>query len=290
MTKLGTIDFNAVPPPITRALLADNYSKGDSEFSVTQLLGPPQRTWLAEQNAPLERGIYANYLALMGSAIHAEFEQHVRPEEEEMAEVRLFLEIDGVKVSGQFDFYQGKLRRMTDYKNTAGQQDDVKQAHFDQGHMNSYLAEEHKLPVDDICICYIQRDWSESRSVNVPNYRETPITPIIYPYNREYALEKFRTCIADHRAAKAGNPRPCTMEEQWAKPDTFACKKPQNSRARKLHETEEEAKADLKPGEVIERRKAVKTFCESYCGYKHCCKQYQREVLMADMNSQDQQP
>ncbi len=47
-----------LPAPFIRALKADTYDNGGSDFSVTGLLSPPQRTFLALDNKEESSSIY----------------------------------------------------------------------------------------------------------------------------------------------------------------------------------------------------------------------------------------
>ena len=262
------------PSPFARALSTDKYSKGNSQFSVTQLLSPPQRTFLKlrhhEINSP-----YGGMMALLGTAIHNILEQNVRPELGERAEERLFTEFIGVKVSGQIDFYENAT--IMDYKVTGGIQEAAKREHYLQVQMNGLLARRNGWEVNNVGVMYFQRDWKQLQSLNNPGYPKTPFKSFVHPFEEEEALEAFQTTVSDHLAASLGKPRDCSKSEKWQKPDTYAVMKPGASRASRVYDSLSEAEDALKAGQIIQTRSSERTYCEHFCGLKHCCPQYRRE-------------
>jgi hypothetical protein len=271
-------NIESFPTPFMRALKANKYSKGHSLFSVTQLIGPPQRTYLALTNEKTESA-YGLFHALMGTAIHNILEEHVDTANGEVAEERLHwlytIGIHEIPISGQMDFYEQKC--VFDYKNTAGFQDKMKEEHYQQVQMNGYLAKINGYEVEHVGVVYLQRDWSYMRAQVDPTYPQSPFTIYIHPFDEAYGKNQFDTTVPDHWAAHNGTPRPCTPKEQWEKPAVFALMSPGAKRASKLCDTRAEAEELKKPNQIIEERKGDKVFCNSFCGFKHCCPQYQRE-------------
>jgi hypothetical protein len=68
---------------------------------------------------------------------------------------------------------------------------------------------------------------------------------------------------------------PCTPEEMWEKPTTWALKKKGGVRAIKVYETQEEAESALDPKvHEIEVRLGSRTRCESFCPVNTYCQQW----------------
>ena len=274
------------PSPFQRAMKTNFYSKGKSQFSVTQLLSPPQRTWLAVNNEKMESP-YGAFSALLGTAVHALLEANVDPWQGEIAEKRMFAEIGGVTVSGQLDFWENRV--LHDYKTTRGSQDNMKPEHHKQVNMNAYLAELNGVESDYVAVTYIQMDWSYMQSTLNPTYPKSPFRIFLEPYDRKLADSLFDQTIHDHLDALNGKPRECTREEKWQRDDTFALMKPGAKRASKVCDTRAEAERELKSGQFIQARPGERVFCENFCGFKHCCPQYKRETMMAD-NANNEEP
>jgi hypothetical protein len=290
--------LKSFPTPFIRALTKSNYNKGHSLFSATQLISPPQRTWLGKNHEKQENP-YTMFHALMGTAIHSILEDNVDIENGEVAEERLHFnytpnpapnldpiwiteqgEIINIPISGQIDFYEDHT--IFDYKNTAGFQDKIKEEHFKQVQINGWLAKQNGYEVEHVAVVYLQRDWSYMRSVVDPTYPQSPFQIYVAPFDENYAKALIDMKVHEHWQAWNGNPRPCTSEEQWERPSTYAVMSPGAKRASRLCDTYEEAMEIKKPNQTIEIRKGEKTFCRSFCGYSHCCRQFQIESQKLD--------
>lgn len=271
--------IESMPAPFARALADDKYSKGKCDFSVTQLVSPPQRTYHATQHQPVKDG-YASFMALLGTAVHAILENYVSTEDNELAEVRNFATIKvldrDVTISGQMDFWADNC--VYDYKVTGGIQDKMKDEHYKQVQMNAWLASRNNIHCEYVGVVYFQRDWKYMQSKVDPTYPKTPFKIFIHPYDEQEAEKLIYSLTEQHLLASLGQSRNCTSDEQWAKPDTYAVKKPDSKRARRLFDSLAEAEEDKKPGEIIEKRAGEKTFCQSFCGFAHVCAQYQQSL------------
>ena len=68
----------------------------------------------------------------------------------------------------------------------------------------------------------------------------------------------------------------CSSEEMWAKPDTFAIKEKGKARAKRVLNSEEEAREYIGDNKnlAIEFRKGERTRCEGYCAVSEYCDQF----------------
>lgn len=278
----STTALQSFPNPFIRAITRSKYDKGRSLFSATQLISPPQRTWLGREHKKVENP-YGMFHALMGTAIHAILEENVDTENGERAEERLHYDYPykdesgetTIPISGQMDFYEDHT--VFDYKNTAGYQDKMKNEHHQQVQINGWLAKQNGYVVEHVAVVYLQRDWSYMRSTVDPTYPQSPFTIHVVPFDENYAKALIDMKVHEHWQAWNGNPRPCTPEEQWEKPTVYAVMSPDAKRASKLCDTYEEAMEVKKPHQHIETRRGEKTFCNTFCGFKHVCPQFKRE-------------
>jgi hypothetical protein len=273
-------ELHSFPSPFARAIMRDHYDGGTSMFSVTTLISPPQRTYLKTLGEEI-RSPYGSFAAMLGTAMHHIIEQNIDEEAGEIAERRLYTTIDvsgnNISVSGQIDHWEN--RTLSDYKLTGGVQDKMKEPHFLQVQMNGLLAERNDIPVDFVSVIYVQKDWSHLRSTFDPTYPQTPFKVYVHTFDRDLAVRTFQTTTSDHWNAKQGNPRPCTPDEQWRKPTTYALMKPDAKRASKVCDTRGEAEQLLKPGQVIVERPGEATYCLHFCGFAHLCNQFKREQM-----------
>jgi hypothetical protein len=91
----------------------DEYSAGDADASVTELLGPPRKAVLEEQHADeLEEDASDRIWSLFGQSLHSVLE---RANETGVAERRLSVDCEGWKVSGGMDLVC-KDDILSDYK------------------------------------------------------------------------------------------------------------------------------------------------------------------------------
>jgi hypothetical protein len=266
--------IESLPDPLMRALTNSKYDAGETDFSVTTLISPPQRTYLATIGEKIEN-VYSSFHALLGSGVHAIIEGNVNEEAGEIAEKRYFMQRQGYSISGQVDYYKDGV--ITDWKITGGIQEDMKPEHFQQVQMNGYLAEENGLKVELVSVVYYQRDWRYMISKFQPDYPKNPVTVFVAPYDRALAESLFEEKIKEHSNAFSGNPRNCTEDEKWQSPPTFAVMKPGASRASKVFSNLNDAEEYKKDGQIIETRKSERVYCSNFCGFSHLCKQYEKE-------------
>jgi len=279
--------LKSFPSPFIRALSKDKYEKGKSLFSTTQLISPPQRTWLGN-NYEKQENPYTMFHALMGTAIHAILEENVDTENGEVAEERLHYDYPHpdrpIPISGQMDFYED--RTCFDYKNTAGFQEKMKAEHHQQVQINGWLAKKNGYEVEHVAVIYLQRDWSYMRSKVDPAYPQTPFAIYVEPYDEAFAEELVKKTVEDHWKAHNGSPRPCTSEEQWERPSVYAIMSPGAKRASKLCDSYDEAVELKKSNQTVEVRVGEKVFCSSFCGYSHVCKQFKMESTKSTLTSE----
>lgn len=279
-------ELMSLPTPFLRLLLDDRYEKGDSEYSTTELISPPQRTWIKAQGVEEISTPTSSFYAVLGTILHRVLQDYAKEDEGEIAERRLFNVINGHGVSGCIDLYETHTRTVSDWKFIGGVQTEIKEDHLRQLHMNGYLAEEAGWEVENVAITYYQRDWKTLQALIDPNYPKIGIKTIVVPYNRAEGIRLWETTVADHAAAKAGNPRDCTLSEKWQSPPTFALMKPGAKRASKLCSTLDEAEKEKKPGQIVQARPGERTFCLFFCKLSHGCLQFKRES--AEINSREE--
>jgi hypothetical protein len=96
-----------LPEILVRAVKRKNseYSKGKADWSVTQLISPPQISILKSlHHHEMSRDIVDEFWPLLGSAVHSIM--MLGAEGGQVAEERLFVEIDGKIISGAIDLQE----------------------------------------------------------------------------------------------------------------------------------------------------------------------------------------
>lgn len=91
-----------LPDALVRAIQNDGYNPGEkTDFSVTQLISSPRIRVLRKRHwHEIEDDVSDRIYSLLGQSIHTILE---RAEVSAHVEERLYAEVDGMTISGQFD-------------------------------------------------------------------------------------------------------------------------------------------------------------------------------------------
>ena len=287
-----TNKFN-VPETLVALATRDYYSKGKSDYSVTEIISPPRIQRLRRKHfEEIEQDVSDMLWMLLGTALHvvaerSEVSGHTNEE-------RLSAGINGIILSGAIDLQKDEADgvTITDYKFTsAWALMNDKPEWEQQQNIYKYLVERvKKKPVKGLKICALIRDWSRRDAQNKPDYPQAPIQVIDIPmwtFDRTEAFIKER--VEMHRDSKVsadwGDELPlCSDEERWLRPTTYAVKKDGRKTAIRVFDTQDEADALLKemPEKdkgFIEIRKGEAVRCTgNFCGVSQWCSQYQNEI------------
>ena len=282
-----TNKFN-VPETLVSLASRNYYSKGKSDFSVTEIISPPQIQVLRRKHyEEMEQDVSDMLWALLGSALHVVAERgqthgHVTEE-------RLKVKVDDVVLSGAIDLQKiedGGIV-ITDYKFTSAWA--LRSDKFEweaQQNIYAWLVYKAKgTPVTSVRICALIRDWNRREAQYKADYPQAPIQVIELPL---WPLEKTEAYVREridlHRTAKVKNDwgedlPPCSEEERWLRFTSYAVKKEGRKTAVRVLETEEEAKALAEEVKgYVEIRKGEPVRCTgNFCGVSAWCKQYQKE-------------
>jgi hypothetical protein len=279
-----TNKFN-VPKPLVTLASKEYYSKGDSQYSVTELMSPPRvRRLQAEHDAERSTDVTEMLWNMMGSALHVVMERGLT--EGFISEERIFTQVDGVTISGAIDLQEqleGGGVGIIDYKFTSAWAVMANKIDWEQ-QLNVYkwLVETVKRqPVKRLQICAIVRDF-DRHSVR-EGYPESQICMVEIPMWDAVKAETYiRERLELHRNSKIshdlGEPLPfCAKDERWERETVFAVKKAGGKRALKVFQIVEEAItfAAEKKGYVETRAGESVRCAENYCGVNKWCEQYQ---------------
>lgn len=281
-----TNKFN-LPAPLVTLANKEYYSKGKSQYSVTELLSPPRVRRLREEHADwIEQDVSDMLWSMLGSALHVVMERSHT--ENHIVEERLFLEVDGVTISGAIDLQHendGGVT-VTDYKFTsAWAVMQEKKEWAEQLNVYKWLVEKVKgQRVDGLQVCAIIRDFS--RHDRREGYPAAPIQVVHIPMWSSDEIERFiRSRLDAHRRSKAshalGDPLPaCTDEERWMSETTYAVKREGRKTAIRVFKSIDEAnELAVKEKGYVETRKGEPRRCTgNYCGVNQWCDQYLSEV------------
>jgi hypothetical protein len=286
-----TNKFN-VPETLVALATRDYYTKGKSDYSVTEIISPPRIQRLRREHfEEIEQDVSDMLWMLLGTALHvvaerSEVSGHTNEE-------RLSVGIDGIILSGAIDLQKDEADgiTITDYKFTsAWALMNDKPEWEQQQNIYKYLVERvKKKPVKGLKICALIRDWSRRDAQNKADYPQAPIQVIDIPMWTFDRTEHFiKERVEMHRDSKVnadwGEELPlCSDEERWVRPTTYAVKKEGRKTAIRVFDTQDEADALLKemPEKdkgFIEIRKGEAVRCTgNFCGVSQWCSQFQNQ-------------
>ena len=280
-----TNKFN-IPQTFVNVLERPTYSKGKANLSVTQLINSPKIVALTKKfDEEIEQDVADMVWSLFGSAVHNILEHG--KDENHVVEQRIHAELEGWNISGAVDLQliQKDGISIKDYKTTsvwAVMNEKIEWEY--QLNIYAWLVEHvKKIPVTDLGIVAILRDWKAREVETKEGYPEAPIKEVpitLWTMAEREAFIKAR--ISAHSACEFaletdGDLPDCTPEEMWEKPAVWAVMKIGGKRAHSLYETAKQAIAAYTElgdkYEVIER-KGERTRCASYCPVNQYCQQY----------------
>ncbi|MBT4886517.1 MAG: hypothetical protein HON07_04815 [Planctomycetaceae bacterium] len=283
-----------LPEFVVDALTFSDYSRGDSQISVTQLIDSPRIVQLQKQFADEQKKDAVDFVwSRFGTSVHNMFEESLKAAESDaITEERLFTEWRGWTLSGAIDVQEIHDDGVTisDYKVTSvWSVINDKPSWHKQLNSYAYLVRKAKgQTVKKLQIVALLRDWSRRKAEQERNYPSAPVVVIDIPLwsNEEqdkYVDEQMDKHVgAEFDAATEQTLIACTGEEMWEKATVYAVMRKGRKSAIKLFPTEVDAEdrlASLDKTHYIETRAGEKTRCAGdWCGVSQWCDQYQAEV------------
>jgi hypothetical protein len=278
---------HGVPEPLVTLASKEYYSKGASQYSVTEIMSPPKIKRLREQyNDQIKQDVADMLWNLLGSALHVVMERGAT--DGWTMEERLYKEMDGVTVSGAIDIQQETPEGVIiiDYKFTsAWAVMQEKEEWQQQLNVYKWLVETVKRKkVIGLKICALVRDFN--RHETKEGYPKASIEMVDIPMWDSVKTEAYvRERLNLHRDAKVsadfGDELPaCSDTDRWQSETIYAVKREGRKTAIRLFKTIEEANelAEKEKGYVETRLGEPKRCTGNYCGVAEWCEQYQGEL------------
>ena len=284
-----------IPKEIIRAIENDQYTRGNSDISVTGLLQPPRiRLLEREHHDDIVLDYSDETWKILGQAVHAILERANENYDDTITEQRLFADIEGWTVSGQTDSLAVHDKVLKDYKVTSvwtvvnalkeGKSDWEKQ-------LNCY-AYLYKLntgeTINQLNIIAIARDWNRRDSrARGGDYPQSNIITLDIPlWSEQEQLQFFKDRVSFHRSSEFkhsmdGELPLCSDEDRWKREDTFRVIKKGRKRAIRVLPSLKEAEEFLgsnEDGLSIEVSKGESIRCGAYCNVAQFCNQYKEEL------------
>jgi hypothetical protein len=277
-----------LPEVVFNALTFSDYTKGDSLLSATQLIDSPRVSQLQRQHDDeIEQDAVDFLWSRFGTSVHQMFENAVHGDDC-ISEERLFAEVNGWKISGAIDLQhltpEGVI--VSDYKVTSVWSviNDKKEWHKQLNCYAWLVRTAKQLPVKQLRIIAILRDWSRRKAEEGGNYPDSPIQMITIPMWSESDQDNYveeRVALhqeADFEFATGGELPKCDAHERWDKPTIFAVQKKGRVRAIRLYQVEDDAVAhatSLGTGHYVDKRVGESTRClQNWCRVNQWCSQW----------------
>ncbi len=276
-----------LPAPLVALLARDFYTKGASQYSVTELMSPPKIRRMREQyDEEMEIDATKLIASQLGTFMHARLEG--KSVEGYTNEERIFHSIDGITISGAVDLQEhtddGII--IIDYKfvkawSVMRSKDDW----VTQLNIYKWLVETvKKQKVCGLKICAIIKDYTPHS--NQEGYPEAEAVMIDIPMWDSVTTETYvRQRLDMHRVAKQAQEfgedlEPCTDEDRWMSETIYAVKREGRKTAIRVFKSIEEATelAEKEKGYVEERKGEPRRCIGDFCGVSKWCKQYQGEL------------
>lgn len=280
-------NVHGVPAPLVTLAKREYYSKGNAQYSVTEIMSPPKIRRLREKhNDEMTQDASDMLWSLLGSALHVVMERGETPGW--IMEERIFAEVDGVTISGAIDLQEETPDGIVihDYKFTSAWSVMKEKTEWTQ-QLNIYkwLVETVKRKkVVGLKICALVRDFS--RHDRREDYPASPICVVDVPMWDSVKTETYiRERLDMHREAKMaadfGEPlQNCSDEERWMSETTYAVKRDGRKTAIRVFKTLDEANelATKEKGYVETRLGEARRCAGDYCGVARWCEQYKGEL------------
>jgi len=273
-------NMHGAPESILQAVTADPYTKGEADFSVTELIKPPQinRLW-AEHENKISMDVRDEFWKLLGRGVHNVLEQY---SDGGVSEERHFAKVGDLTVSGAIDLVSNGM--VTDYKvtSTYSVMKGLKPEWEQQLNMYSWLLRQNDISSSSLRIVALCRDWIRSRSDRSQKYPASPIVILPVPkwpdeQQDQYIEERVRVHMDESTI-------PCTSEERWARGKYMVTGTDVKLKKPKLFDTLMEAsvwtqgKENPVKGIAYQITETTPTYvrCEgNWCGVRDFCPQYQ---------------
>jgi len=281
-----------LPDPVVKALTRSEYTKGESNRSITQLIDAPRVRILRQEHwDDLEEDVSEKMWAVLGTAAHKMFEETA--DDKHVSEERIFTEVDGWVISGAIDVQKIEDDGVTimDYKTTSVWSVIMGKVEWER-QLNCYAELVRRAKgskVKALKVIAILRDWRSRDAEEKPDYPRAPIVEVnISLWPESQASEYLNERVALHQKAEfdrlTGSELPeCSEQERWIKESKWALKRKGQKRAVKLFDNEEDARAAVVDGMELEFRQGEAIRCTAnWCRVNAWCSQYQRDKLAVD--------
>lgn len=275
-----------LPQPFVDAATSDHQYK-PRRYSVTDVLGGTCEAILKRRHqGESVEDVSDRVWAIFGTAVHKVL-QESEATDTQLQEEWFSVPINGVhELSGIFDLYDDATGTVTDWKTTSVWQ--VMFGDYERWRLQTlaycWMLVVHGFDAHRGEVVAILRDHSMRKARTEKDYPEHPVVRKSWDFTKDDLLQMerhihrwFNKVITEETLAD-WDLEPCSPEQRWHKPDTYAVVKNGNKRATRVLEDPDEAAAlcdelSEKTGKPhhVEFRQGEDTRCQSYCSVAEFC-------------------
>jgi hypothetical protein len=268
---MNLTNLHGLPDAFVSAVRNDSYV-GGGDISVTRLIDSPQKRNLSKTYKQfVVEDVSDRVWSLMGQCMHTLLE---RANTTALVEERLYMEVNGWQLSGQFDRLHLEDKLLQDWKLTTVFKVDGSVDWERQLNILRILAKHNGYEVERLQVIAVLRDWRRSEALRNPDYPQANVKVIEVPvWDDEQALAYIKERIDLHQRSDRGEVVPCSDEERWYAGTTYALMKEGGKRAKKVSVNLDDLGVPEK-GYVIEERKGGYRRCENFCEVAPFCEQF----------------
>lgn len=212
MRKL-TNDYG-FPEAVVRAIQDDDYDRGDSDYTATELLKPPRILALQRKyKDKIVEDVSDLIYAFEGKILHKVLEEANR---EALVEKRFYAKVAGKKISAQIDTLCYEHGRLSDWKRCPAFKLTSKEPDWAfQLNTQAFLLIENGLEVNELEIVAFAKDHSKVQAATVKSYPKSAIKRIpIELWDKEKTKAMIEERIEIHEKAKKSLPK-CSDDERF---------------------------------------------------------------------------
>lgn len=284
-----TNKFN-LPQSLVNAVTTERHNAEGCVSATTLLQGVKQIILTSRHWEELEDDVSDRVWAIFGTAVHKLLEES---NPNAFTEEHFEFDVGGKTVTGQVDLYDMEEKCITDYKTASVWKiiyksfDDWKK----QGLIYAWLLKHEGLDVKRCRFLAMLRDWSASEAKKKPEYPQSQIYEYTFDVTKTDLTEigmfitKKIEDITNAEKLSDNDIPPCSEEERWAKPTTYAVMKEGRKTALKVCNTLGEAntyKSKAGAGCYVEVRPGSSPRCENYCLCCNHCNFYKENILKGE--------
>jgi hypothetical protein len=256
----------------------EGYVPNPNRIGVTSLIAPPHvRSLQREHDSEIEVDVEDMTWLIMGRSVHSLLEEN--SPKDVVAEQKIVFSFEGFDIVAVIDTYKGDV--LQDFKVTSvysfllGE----KAEWIQQLNIYAWMLKKVKdIDIKTLQIIAILRDFMPRKAKLDKNYPQKPLIAVDVPI---WSIEKTEEFVRGRINAHKNN-LPCTPEDRWARPTTFAVKAHNVKTAKKVCATMEEAEKwiignpkgasffiEVRPGEDVR--------CDTYCNVSQWCEYYKNK-------------